>query len=1193
MADSCKSKNPLQRSGVNQQHRVLNALLPASVKLDEREYADLILFAKNYAEQLKFFNSNDVEDGDWKVLMSMDVSVTLASLIRIDVQKCYRIIDQLFANVQDTSLNFPAYQVQHPLDTTEDFRKVNFKFLFDFAFSITQLLDDYYDALPGDFDYKRILGSAIQSNLPEFLDRLLKYYRDAVTLNLIDDADTTSMADEPFEMTLAQDFTATQLTGPWIDSSIPLFTPTFNGTSLESMIVNTCSHNLFRGIFDAYLKTLTAINQSAAAWLEKTLVDFPTHTPHYALYLTFIKLFRYAQDHLNGFTARHLDLYYKEILQLSNKPAEADKVHLVFELAKHVENHLVAKDTIFKAGKDIEGKEIFYSLTDDLVFNKGSVKAVKNIFAQQNITNQTKKVFAGTIANSEDGNGAKLESADKSWKTFGDPNKTPDAQTGFIIASHYLYLHEGKRTITFGFFSHANETIPFSIGDVQGIFFLQLTGEKGWIDVGVDSANITVGSNYFSIEVTIGSGEGAIVPYSQKLHQHNFKVELPMAKFVLKNADAREGIWNFLIDKVAIGVMAEGLKDLSIENDEGVLNPSKPFNLFGSSPHIGSSFILGSKELFLKTMPPKNTDVITTIKFTWDNYTELFNKLGSNRSKYTVDIRYIYDGQWMEFSPVKNPSLFPGQPSVLGFSLPALKVPSDFTKNKNFSVESKWGFLRLQLSGSEFGHSTYAQDLATEAKKAIIKTTPTTPSNGGSTTTTVSITPVPEPYTPKVKEIELNYYALTYKEFSNYDESTFIHLTPFGYETISENKDGVSLFPPNEVEGQLFIGIENFTPDQRLSLLFQVAEGSADPLAEKQEMNWYFLGRENKWIQFKNQDIADETNDLTHSGIIRFNISDEATSENTVMTEQLYWLRATVAKKTSAVCKLIEVVAQAAKAQFVDYRDEGNYFKSTLTSNSISKLVVSDAAIKKISQPYAAFNGRGKESDKQFYMRVSERLRHKHRGITMWDYERMVLEQFPSIYKVKCINHTRVMERSLNSQTIYTDNEIKPGYTLVVPMPDLQNKNAFDPLRPYTSLGLMTEIRQYLYQFISPHVNLEVRNPRFEEIQLEFKAKFMTAENNFYSNRLKLDIEKFMAPWAYNPESDIEFGGKINKSTLIDFIDERTYVDYITDVRMYHIADGVKSGDVEEAVASSSRSVIVSVKENDGINSHKISFITD
>ena len=38
--------------------------------------------------------------------------------------------------------------------------------------------------------------------------------------------------------------------------------------------------------------------------------------------LAFLRLLEYARDHANTLTARHLDFYYKEVLQLKKRPAE-------------------------------------------------------------------------------------------------------------------------------------------------------------------------------------------------------------------------------------------------------------------------------------------------------------------------------------------------------------------------------------------------------------------------------------------------------------------------------------------------------------------------------------------------------------------------------------------------------------------------------------------------------------------------------------------------------------------------------------------------------------------------------------------------------------------------------------------------------------------------------------------------------
>ncbi len=131
-------------------------------------------------------------------------------------------------------------------------------------------------------------------------------------------------------------------------------------------------------------------------------------------------------------------------------------------------------------------------------------------------------------------------------------------------------------------------------------------------------------------------------------------------------------------------------------------------------------------------------------------------------------------------------------------------------------------------------------------------------------------------------------------------------------------------------------------------------------------------------------------------------------------------------------------------------------------------------------------------------MRVSERLRHKHRAVTVSDYERLVLENYPQIHKVKCISHTGIITGKNNNKKY---SETLPGNVTMVTMPDLINNTAANPLRPYTSIGLLTEMQTYLQNLNTPFVvsnlnnqqlnRLHVTNPQFEEVQFDFAVTFL------------------------------------------------------------------------------------------------------
>ena len=95
---------------------------------------------------------------------------------------------------------------------------------------------------------------------------------------------------------------------------------------------------------------------------------------------------------------------------------------------------------------------------------------------------------------------------------------------------------------------------------------------------------------------------------------------------------------------------------------------------------------------------------------------------------------------------------------------------------------------------------------------------------------------------------------------------------------------------------------------------------------------------------------------------------------------------------------------------------------------------------------------------------------------------------------------------------------------------------------------------------------------------MQFKEPY---EDNFDYYRQKLDrtIVSFLAPWTSDRRADY-FEGKIYRSSILKFIEEQSYVDYVLNFMMHHD----KQKDVREAIASTSRSVLTSFSEKEGLN---------
>ena len=1221
MANCNEHKNPLQHNGTSQAQRFLPGLDKNKFALvDEKDFADWIVFAGEFAVFINYYSITNSAAGNWQPFFSNDISAHLGTIAIQDIEH-YRIeVKERFDFIRNDDNKSSLNAV-----------KIRLNQLFSAILTLSKVLDDYVLKLPDETSLKRSVQNLIKTKLSSALQRLLAYFKGAKGSGYLNHSslsdwkifnkpltdsihiiNTDGLSNNWFdESSFADWFTYKNAVMP--DNSIfnnPLTAFTDNYLS----IAHAANHNLFTGIFDTYLTTYTKIIQDAEMELARTLGKYDAHPAHYALFLSFLKLFRFTQSHINTITQRHLDFYYKKVLRLQPKPAEANKVHILGELAKQVDDYLLAESTALKAGKDSQNKDVSYTLDADTVFNKAKAAQLKTFYkadAADNISvigppskqqNNNGRVFASSFTNSDDGLGAELTSTNKEWQPYVhkvykeaqlESIAMPKAQIGFALASHYLYLTEGERKVFIRFVM--NDNTAFNGKKTE----CWLTAEKEWYKVEDTVANpLTISStgkklsdgitSCSEISFIIPGSAPSIVNYNAAVHGGTYNCTLPVLKVYLINDDSKvyeyDALKDLTITKTEIrvevgmdiGFNQKGLKNLLLSNDFGVLDASKPFMPFGGQPKPDTGFVIGHKEIFSK----KNASLKLNIE--WAEISSFSTgdiDFDSDPPSYPpVTFSVLSSGIWNKQN--SSVDIFNGNNSeftVFGVpvSIPEIALAAYTDEYNNLTASTVSGFLRLSLNAG-FGYQDYINALSLY----LI---------GQSKTPPTGTKPI-EPYTPKIKSIYASYSAYCTSEISdatkfNDREIQFFHIYPFGegeqHKYLQPAAD-VYLLPQFKhagVEtteqhiGECYIGIEKLNPGEAINILFQIMEGTADPTVAKppEHIHWFYLSN-NQWTAFKNNEYSDNTLQLVQSGIISFAIPKTATADNTILPSGYIWLKAAITEKAEAVCKLISVDAQAAVATYVNNNNAEDFLDNALPAGTISKLKNPDAAIKKINQPYPSFGGRPKENEDHFYIRVSERIRHKARGITVWDYEHLVLEAFPEIYKVKCLNHTQIEDG------IY--NEVKPGYVSIITIPSLLNRNDANPLKPYTQQSTLTNIENFLRKHTSCFVNLHAFQPQFEEVRMEFSLKLYKQYKDFtfYANKLKEEITQFLSPWAYGNTSKLDFGGKIYKSVLINFIEERYYVDFITDVFMFVKVDDVtiESADMDEIAASTARSILVS-----------------
>ncbi|TKK69881.1 hypothetical protein FC093_07335 [Ilyomonas limi] len=944
--------------------------------------------------------------------------------------------------------------------------------------------------------------------------------------------------------------------------------------------------------------------------------------PHLALWDTFMKVYEYPQQVMNTLTQRHLDFYYGEVLALDKNNAVPDKAHVVFELKKNTADTLLPSGTVLLAGKDNTKKDLHYQLTHDIVVNNAKIAQLKSVYVSP--VNKNIIRFA-PVANSSDGLGATLDANNPKWSAFGNA-ALPPAQIGFCLASPVLRMKEGDRTVNVSLTLKGLQEKAKSINFTRNLFKISITGEKGWIGPKNTSATITSADNItfiaaFSFLIT--KDDPSVVNYSAAIHGQSFSTIYPLMQIMINNEKTDFGyddLKNCELVDATIEVQVNGMKDLQLENDLGSVNNKKPFFPFGPAADVNANFIIDCEEAFSKRL--KNFSVNASWKNipkaslsdyfsgypnttnTNDSFTALANFSDGFNWNGTQTIQLFNasdartDVKW-EFNNPNFPSkiIFYPLPYIkTGFITPgqtlAQKVSSDISYlSPNFSVlrvnktvfsvlpyiqtllntyrDSRKGVLNIRLN-----HTFYFREFPGVYANAVLQ----------SVKPGAAISVPAQPFAPEIQSVAFNYTATTAKTpfngltLNDYvdEEIEFFHYGVFGQMrehayTKSQhpflNNSIVKLLPSYLNEGEFFIGFNGLAPEDSTCVLFQMAEGSANPDKPKAAIGWSVLC-DNYWKELTNADfIFDTTNSFLTSGVIKFLIPKEATVQNTIMPDGLLWLKGSIQADPDAVCSLVDVQAGAAIAIFEDEANDPAHLATPLPANTINKLENSNAAIKSVKQPYASFGGRMQEDDEDYYIRISERLRHKERSISLWDYERLILQHFPSVHKIKCINHA-------------TENSFyAPGNVLVILVPDLTNKNAVNPLQPRVDKNTLDEVTIFLQEHTTSWTQLHVSNPYYETVSISVQLKLKTGfEFNYYQGVIDQKLKEFLSPWISDTSSDIHFGGKVTKSMIVKFLEELEAVDFIASLRLHHSLNSrtlfVK--DVEVVEASNPAAILVS-----------------
>jgi hypothetical protein len=913
--------------------------------------------------------------------------------------------------------------------------------------------------------------------------------------------------------------------------------------------------------------------------------------PHLALLRAFAELNEIPREAVNRLTGRHLDFFYRRVLRFEPRPPLPDRAHLLVELKKGSAPIAIGPQHAFSAGKDAAGAELLYVPTAETVIHSARVESLRSIYKDPD----GRTVRFAPIANSVDGLGAPLPDAEPKWRAFGFP-ELPAAEVGFAAAAPVLRMKEGSRTVTLTL--GLGGLNPRLTAAFTSSFAAYLTGEKGWL--GPYGLTGSLSGGLLGLTLVVPESAGGVVDYDPALHGYAYAAEAPVLQLLLQPGAplGYEDLAGLAVSSARIDVEVAGVTSLALESDAGTLDPKKTFLPFGPQPTVGSRFLVGSPEVFSKRLTRID------LHLQWQGtpgsfrvwYTGYTNAPSTDDGGFTARIDF-QDGAGWQADEVRRLFDSPGLgETTLTFTQGGAPVKETgghavwslhtsgsararsearrkamahpvLAASSSAPPAVKPGFLTLSLLTS-FLHADYR-------KESVANLVAFSRSGRGDGTDTPVV--LNEPYTPALRAVSLSYHAqsgeadlidVAETAFASAD-LRFFHVGPFGQRrehAYLRQSRHLPLLPEFENEGELLLGLSGLAAGDGVSLLFQVAEGSADPDLPRQDVQWSALC-DNHWQAIAGTGIArDTTRGLLTSGVVGLVIPREATLENTFLPAGRIWLRAAVRRDVDAVSRLIAVAANAVEVRFADQGNDPGHLRAPLPAGKIFKLKTPVAAVKTVKQPYASFGGSPAEPDAALRARAAERLRHRDRCITPWDYERIVLAAFPGVHKVKCIPHAK------------DGSWLAPGNVMLVVVPDLRNRNAVDPLRPRVDADTLSRIADHVQRRAGMQVRFQVRNPRYQSIRLDFKVRFLPGyEFNFYRDQVNQELVRFLSPWAFDATRPISFGGKVYKSVLLDFVEKLAPVDFVTDFRMFSGVDAEsRPRDVEEIQAETPDAILVS-----------------
>lgn len=692
----------------------------------------------------------------------------------------------------------------------------------------------------------------------------------------------------------------------------------------------------------------------------------------------------------------------------------------------------------------------------------------------------------------------------------------------------------------------------------RGAWQAKLPVADGWLDLGEAfvGRRDTATSPCLAVSLTLSADLPPIVAANAAVHGPGWPA-LPVLQLLLHNRSrlfTSSLLQHLRLEAAEVTVQVQGARSLQVHNQLGRLDPGKPFMPLGPLPDSSAYLVFTHAELASKPLEHLRVNLVWSglpPRGLASHYADYPGQRWSE-ADFRVQLSLLSEGRWQAangpslrlFRPRGDTTqaLEVGGAELLRLHNPVLLPPAPPgapAQAPEFGLGSRQGFFRLQLVDppEAFGHALYPRLMA----ETLTHNSRLKPSRGR---------PLPQaPYTPLLESMTVDYSArqrITLRPTAAQARSgELLHITPFGLQPLRRvpQASPVPVLQRWHGAGQLFIGLDGPAAEGSLSLLFRLrSEAAREALGRPTpRLQWHaWVGDDWRALE-PHRVLLDSTEGLLRSGLVVLDLPAPPhglTRGCSSLPGDCFWLRLSGQGELDLLAGLIGVWTNG-----VSVRRLGDPSDEPLPPGRIRAALEATPGLATVRQPWPSFDLQPHETTAAWTTRVAERLRHRARALTPWDCERLVLQAFPEVFKVKCIPRSEISHQSGQDEPV-----------LVVVVPALPAGYEIDGTEaPRLDASTLQRIAAYLAERMPPNQPLLVRNASYERIQVRCTLRLMRGEPAGERLReLNQSLRDYLSPWRPGGITT-RFDWQLRAEEVEAFLRAQTGVESIGRVSLLHV----------------------------------------